>query len=104
MTNPKIELLARYLTELIEAVTRQAEETHKVRPSEPASINPQPEPQPKEAYFTKKELAAHLNVSTRTIDNMITRGLPYIRFTSKLVRFPRTAVDDWIRERTIRRR
>jgi excisionase family DNA binding protein len=108
MTRTKIELLARYLTELIEAVTRQAEKKHKSQlptplPTPPPITKPT-EPQPKEDYFNKKELAVHLNVCARTIDNLMKRGLPYIKFTSKLVRFPRSAVDDWVKERTVRRR
>jgi len=54
-------------------------------------------------YESKKELAARLGVSVRTIDNLLTRGLPHIKLTRKLTRFPRVAVDEWLAERQVRR-
>jgi len=54
-------------------------------------------------YESKKELAARLGVSVRTIDNLLTRGLPHIKLTRKLTRFPRVAVDAWLAERQVRR-
>ncbi len=54
-------------------------------------------------YESKKELAARLGVSIRTIDNLLTRGLPHIKLTRKLTRFPRVAVDEWLAERQVRR-
>jgi len=54
-------------------------------------------------YETKKELAARLGVSVRTIDNLLTHGLPHIKLTRKLTRFPRVAVDGWLGERQVRR-
>ncbi len=54
-------------------------------------------------YETKKQLAARLNVSVRTIDNLLVRGLPHIKLTSKLVRFPRGPVDQWLTERQVQR-
>lgn len=54
-------------------------------------------------YESKKELAARLGVSVRTIDNLLTRGLPHIKLTRKLTRFPRAAVDEWLVARQVRR-
>ena len=54
-------------------------------------------------YESKQELAARLGVSVRTIDNLLNRGLPYVRLTRKLMRFPRVPVDQWLAERQVRR-
>lgn len=54
-------------------------------------------------YESKKELAARLGVSVRTIDNLLKRGLPHIKLTRKLTRFPRIPVDEWLAERQVRR-
>lgn len=58
---------------------------------------------PARDYEDKKQLAARLGVSIRTIDNLLTRGLPHIKLTRKLTRFPRAAVDEWLAERQVRR-
>ena len=54
-------------------------------------------------FENKQQLAARLVVSVRTIDNLLTRGLPYVRLSRKLIRFPRAAVDEWLAERQVRR-
>jgi excisionase family DNA binding protein len=54
-------------------------------------------------YETKEQLADRLGVSSRTIDNLIVRGLPHIKITRKLVRFPRAAVNAWLTTYEIRR-
>ena len=54
-------------------------------------------------YESKKELAARLGVSVRTVDNLLTRGLPHIKLSRRLIRFPRAATDAWLAEREIRR-
>lgn len=54
-------------------------------------------------YENKRQLAARLGVSVRTIDNLLTRGLPHCKLTRKLIRFPRGAVDEWLAERQVRR-
>ena len=64
---------------------------------EAGSGNQQPD------YESKQEVAARLGVSTRTIDNLMGRGLPYVAITGKLRRFPRAEVDAWLRQLTIRR-
>lgn len=48
-------------------------------------------------YETKSQVARRLNVSKRTIDNLMRkRRLPFIKLTSKLVRFPRADVDAYL--------
>jgi len=48
-------------------------------------------------YETKSQVARRLNVSKRTIDNLMKqRRLPFIKLTSKLVRFPRADVDAYL--------
>jgi excisionase family DNA binding protein len=54
-------------------------------------------------YENKRQLAARLGVSVRTIDNLMVRGLPHIKLTRKLTRFPRGPVDEWLAERAVRR-
>ncbi len=69
--------------------------------------NPQPDLGAGQAtqpdYENKKQLAARLGVSVRTIDNLLTRGLPHLKLTSKLIRSPRAAVDEWLAERQVSR-
>jgi len=52
-------------------------------------------------YFDKRQLASRLGISVRTIDNLMKRGLPHFKITSKIVRFPRGAVDEWLAERMV---
>ncbi|MDA7521245.1 excisionase family DNA-binding protein [Verrucomicrobia bacterium] len=53
-------------------------------------------------YLTKQELANYLRVSLRTIDNFISRRtVPFVRLGGRMVRFPRTLVDDHIRTQLI---
>ena len=68
-----------------------------VQPASGSSQLPTPD------YENKRQLAARLGVSIRTIDNLLTRGLPHVKLTRKLIRFPRSAVDGWLAERQIRR-
>jgi len=59
-----------------------------------------PEPNPIAAlpdYETKSQVARRLNVSRRTIDNLMRqRRLPFIKITSKIVRFPKAEVDAYL--------
>jgi excisionase family DNA binding protein len=49
-------------------------------------------------YETKSQVARRLGVSRRTVDNLMRqRRLPFIKLSSKIVRFPRNEVDDYIR-------
>ena len=48
-------------------------------------------------YETKKQVARRLGVSERTIEAMVhDKRIPYIRFTSKILRFPKADVDAYI--------
>lgn len=48
-------------------------------------------------YETKAQVARRLNVCVRTIDNMMKqRRLPFIKLTSKIVRFPKAEVDAYL--------
>jgi excisionase family DNA binding protein len=48
-------------------------------------------------YETKSQLARRLNVSRRTIDNLMRRRrLPFIKLTSRIVRFPKAEVDAYL--------
>ncbi len=48
-------------------------------------------------YETKAQVARRLNVSKRTIDNLMRqRRLPFVKLTSKIVRFPKVEVDDFL--------
>ena len=48
-------------------------------------------------YETKSQVARRLNVSKRTIDNLMRqRRLPFIKLTSKIVRFPKADVDAYL--------
>ena len=48
-------------------------------------------------YETKSQVARRLSVSKRTIDNLMRqRRLPFIKLTSKIVRFPKADVDAYL--------
>ena len=48
-------------------------------------------------YETKSQVARRLNVSQRTIDNLMKqRRLPFIKLTSRIVRFPKAEVDAYL--------
>jgi len=48
-------------------------------------------------YETKSQVARRLNVSRRTVDNLMRqRRLPFIKLTSKIVRFPKSEVDAYL--------
>ncbi len=45
-------------------------------------------------YLNKRQMAAWLGVSVRTIDNLLrARKIPFVRLSARLVRFPRSEVD-----------
>lgn len=48
-------------------------------------------------YETKAQVARRLSVCVRTIDNMMKqRRLPFIKLTSKIVRFPKAEVNAYL--------
>ena len=61
-------------------------------------MNPEPNQTPSlPDYETKSQVARRLNVSRRTIDNLMRqRRLPFIKLTSRIVRFPKTEVDAYL--------
>lgn len=69
---------------------------HDAQPNTGGGLNPRD-------YESKKQLAARLGISVRTVDNLLNRGLPHLKLTRKLTRFPRAAVDEWLAERQVRR-
>ena len=53
-----------------------------------------------EGWIRKKELAQHLKVSLRTIDNWIGKGMiPYIRLGSRMILFKQSLVDESLNRR-----
>lgn len=54
------------------------------------------------AFFDKKELAAELHLSTRSIERMMRTGEapPFIRAGARKALFERTAVTEWAKART----
>jgi excisionase family DNA binding protein len=48
-------------------------------------------------YETKSQVARRLGVSERTIEAMVhDKRIPYVRFTSRILRFPKAEVDAYI--------
>jgi len=58
----------------------------------------QPTHRPPDGYLTKAQLAKHLGVCRRTINNLMAIGLPHLRFNPRLVRFAWPDVNRWIQE------
>ena len=55
---------------------------------------------PQEGWVRKKELAKHLNVSLRTVDNWIRKGdIPYIRLGDRKNLFKLSEVDEALKRR-----
>jgi excisionase family DNA binding protein len=53
----------------------------------------------RETYATKKEMAAHLRVTERTVENWMVKGLPYYRLGSRRTRFKLSEVDAWLADK-----
>lgn len=49
--------------------------------------------------LTKKELAKNLKISLRTVDRLMTSGIPYIKI-GKSVRFDFEAVMEWFKSKS----
>jgi excisionase family DNA binding protein len=67
--------------------------------AEPAA----PAEQPVRDYENKRQFAARLGISLRTVDNLLAKGLPHIKITRKLIRIPRIAADEWLSGLLVRR-
>ena len=51
-----------------------------------------------DAYLSKHQLAQRLNVSPRFIDKLVAkRAIPFVRFSRKLIRFPKVGVDEHLK-------
>ena len=67
-----------------------------------ANAIPQPTPaeghsESSDSYLTKQGVADHLHVSTRTIDSLMrSKKISYLKLTSKLVRFKKAEVDEYL--------
>jgi excisionase family DNA binding protein len=65
----------------------------------PPTAAKQPLLQPE--MLTKKQAAAVMSLSTRTVDRLVARGdIPHVRFSKRCVRFPAKALVGWIEART----
>lgn len=51
---------------------------------------------PEERIMTKKELAAFMRVTPRTIENYMRRGLPHYKLTARQTRFRLADVLAWM--------
>lgn len=51
-----------------------------------------------EPWLTKRQLAAHLNYSTRWVEQQVKVGMPHERWGGRL-RFQVSAVEAWLKER-----
>lgn len=49
-----------------------------------------------EPLRTKRQLAAFLQQTTRTVEKMMARGLPYIRLSARATRFRLADVQKWL--------
>ena len=62
-----------------------------------SNSEPEAEDRDLSGYETKAQVARRLGVSERTIENMVhDRRIPYVRLTSKILRFPKADVDAYI--------
>ena len=59
----------------------------------------QSSPHPWDRYVNKRELAAIIGVSVRSIDNFLAAGLVHFRLTARCIRFDVTEVRAWMKER-----
>jgi len=48
--------------------------------------------------FKKKDTAFYLGVTTRSVENMMRRGLPHLKLSSRATRFRRADLDAWLEE------
>ncbi len=48
------------------------------------------------SLMDKKSLAGYLRCTTRTVEERMRRGLPYLKLTARCVRFRLADVDAWL--------
>ena len=93
--------LANSVVRFVDLLThRLSENLETVKPPPARCDIPRPEAmEPLLGWMTKREAAAHLQVSVRTIDNLLSaRKLPFVRI-GRSVRIPRRELDLQLRRR-----
>jgi excisionase family DNA binding protein len=79
---------------MIEGRPTPAASTTEPRDPTPATL---PEPE----FLTKRQVAALMQVSVRTLDRLVAHGdVPHVRLSRRCVRFPVKALRDWMGSRT----
>lgn len=77
----------------------QLESTLAELEAELAALPPDP-PTAALAYMTVPQYAAYLQVSTRTVQRLLTDGLPIVRPRPRLIRIPVIVADAWMTARS----
>jgi excisionase family DNA binding protein len=54
-----------------------------------------------DSYLTRRELAAHLHVSPKTIARMQAEGMPFERWGHRLLRYRLDRVQAWLEQRKV---
>jgi excisionase family DNA binding protein len=87
--------IAATIAEIIDARLKAAMET---RTGIPSSLSPDATShKPIEGWVTKKDVAKHLNISVRSVNNWMSKGvLPHIRLGQKRIFFKLSEVDEAI--------
>lgn len=90
--------IAATISEIIEARLKKSIETHTGLPS--ALWPDAASPKAMEGWVRKKDVAKHLNISVRTVDNWMSKGvLPHIRLGERGVFFKLSEVDEAVNRR-----
>jgi len=55
--------------------------------------------EPGPVLLKKRDLAVTLNVSSRTVDNLLRAGLPHLRLANRTLRFEPAECVNWLREK-----
>jgi excisionase family DNA binding protein len=101
--------LVTVLVELTTARVRAELPAPKVQAEPPAPSPPvpvsAPAPKPLDNWMTKKQLAAYMNVSVRTVDNLLQqRRLPHVRLSRRCIRFLPSMVEEELKVGSLRGR
>jgi predicted DNA-binding transcriptional regulator AlpA len=90
--------IAATISEIIDARLKKAIETQAGLPS--ALLPNTASPKAMEGWVNKRDVAKHLNISVRSVDNWMAKGvLPHIRLGQKRVFFKLSEVDEAINRR-----
>jgi predicted DNA-binding transcriptional regulator AlpA len=52
-----------------------------------------------EPLVTKKETAAHIRMTSRTVENLMLKGLPHYKLGPRRTRFKLSEIDAWLTEK-----